>query len=208
MRTRTFQCILGFVCFIWQFTPWEKASKYINRTYGCSILGQLHYLRAQYASSSKNVLWPGAEIIFPADMTAETDSSKSTAVSREITPSSKWTLILKSKLGFSFCCSPGLWAVRGWRSRPGETVLGSDSALAFLSSAVMRGQCGPCTSIPEATEMALKWEEQSVRVTLHSSLCNTKELKIYEIDDLAHFTCSCTEIVECSVFAVKIRASV
>lgn len=187
---------------------WKKASKHINRTYGCSILGQLHYLRAQYPSSSKNLLWPGAGIIFPADMTVETDSFKSTAVSRENTPS-KWTLILESKLGFSFCCSPGLGAVRGWRSRPGETLLGGDSALAFLSSAVMRGQCGPCIGTPEATEMALKWQEQSVRVTLHSSPCNREELKIDEIDDLANFTYSCTEKnTECSVFAVQICASV
>lgn len=160
--TRIFQSVLGFVCFIQQFTSWQKTSKYVNRTYGCNILGQLHYLKAQYGSSSKNVIWPGVEIIFPAALTAEVQTHlRAQLFPKKSAPPLNEPLSLKSKPSFSFCCSPSPGAVRGWRLRPGEAVLGSDSTPAFLSPAVTRGQPGPCIGTSEATEMALKWEESS-----------------------------------------------
>lgn len=166
MSTRIFQFVLGFVCFIQQFTPWQKTSKYINCTYGCNILGQLHYLKAQYAGSSKNVIWPGAEIVFPAALIAEIQTHlRAQLFPKKSAPPLNEPLFLKSKPSFSFWCSPGLGIVRGWRLRPGEAVLGSDSVPAFLSSAVTRGQPGPCISTSEATEMALKWGEQLMRIT-------------------------------------------
>lgn len=109
MSTRIFQFVLGFVCFIWQFTPWQKTSKYMNYTYGCNILGQLHYLKAQYASSSKDVIWPGAEIIFPAALSAENQTHLRAQLFPEKSfPPLNELLFLKSKPSFSFCCSPGL----------------------------------------------------------------------------------------------------
>lgn len=96
---RIFQFVLGVVCFIGQFTPWQKTSEYINSTYGCNILGQQHSLKAQYASSSKNVIWPGAEMIFFSCCSdcRNTHSFKSTAVSWEISPSPKWTFIFEKQ---------------------------------------------------------------------------------------------------------------
>lgn len=111
MSTRIFQFVLGFVCFIQQFTLWQKTSKYINCTYGCNILGQLHYLKAQYAGSSKNVIWPGAEIILPAALAAEIQTYWKAQLFPEKSPLNG-PLFLKSKPRFFLCRSPG-WGLSG-----------------------------------------------------------------------------------------------
>lgn len=207
MSTRIFQFVLGFVCFIQQFVLWQKTSKYINCTYGCNILGQLHYLKAQYASSSKNVIWPGAEIIFPAALAAEIQTYWRAQQFPEKSPLNG-PLFLKSKPRFFFSFAVPLaggcqglkaetwWGCAGKRPGPGFPVLCGHQGTTWALDRYLWG-CSDDNKMRRAVG-----ENNST-----FSVCNRRVLKIYQIGDLANFVCSRTEMIECQVFAIKIYAS-